>query len=160
MKLLFVMRNLCPFLCGFFCGFTLQDAYAINIQGRSGMSFGTVSAPPSGSVSITVDVNDNVSGSALLISGTPSHGGFRVKGQKKNETTISIDVQPVNNVPGLTLGSFTAVYDGATVSLPVSGHTPPSNIWRDLDLGATLTISSSVASGDHQPQFDINVNYE
>ena len=66
-------------------------------------------------------------------------------------------MSPSGTIPGITIGSFTASYDGSVISLPASGQPDPGGAGKTLRIGATLTIDSSVATGTHLPGFTVTI---
>jgi len=121
------------------------------------LDFATLVAPGSGSVSLTVGVSDDASGTAEIVAGTPLTGVYTiVKGPGPNRT-LAIDINPGSVPAGITLGSFTATYDGFSITLPASGLAAPGAQGKVLRAGATLTVDSTVAPGSHTPGLVISV---
>ncbi len=148
---------LAPLLLGAVCWLFAPPAQAQTLTENVQLSFGTVVAPASGSVTWTIDLNDSGSGTAEFLGGTTLTGDYTVKKGTGPNRPIFIDVAPNGSIPGLTIGTFTASYDGSTISLPASGQPAPGNQGKVLRIGATLTIDSTVASGTHLPGIIITI---
>jgi hypothetical protein len=122
------------------------------------LQFGTLVQPSAGSETWTMDLNDTGSGTATFAGGITLTGEYVVKKGSGPGSTISIDVAPNGSITGLTIGSFTANYDGSNISLPATGQPDPgANPGKVLRIGATLTIDTSVATGQHLPGLTITI---
>ena len=73
------------------------------------------------------------------------------------ELTLTIDVTAGAPLPGITIGSFTATYDGSPISLPATNQPASGNAGKILTLGATITITTAVGTGTNLPPFTITV---
>ena len=104
-----------------------------------------------------IDLNDSGSGTATFAGGTTLTGDYTVKKGGGQGRPIFIDVTPNGTIPGITIGSITASYDGSVISLPASGQPDPGGAGKTLRIGATLTIASSVATGTHLPGLTITI---
>lgn len=120
------------------------------------LQFGTLVQPSAGSETWTIDLSDTGSGTATFVGGTTLTGEYEVRKGPGPGNPISIDVAPNGSITGLTIGSFTANYDGSNISLPATGQPNPGN-GKILRIGATLTIDSSVATGQHLPGLTITI---
>ncbi|MEE9278858.1 MAG: DUF4402 domain-containing protein [Myxococcota bacterium] len=123
-------------------------ALAQTLEETVQLQFGTLVQPSAGSETWTIDLNDTGSGTATFVGGVTLTGEYLVRKGGGPGRPIFIDVAPNGSIPGLTMGSFTASYDGSVISLPASGQPNPAN-GKVLRIGATLTLDSSVASGQH-----------
>ena len=133
------------------------SAHAQTLTETVQLQFGVVIEPSAGSVTWTVDLNDIGSGSATPGGGITLTGDYLVKKGAGAGRPIFIDVAANGSIPGLTIGSFTASYDGSVISLPASGQPDPSGQGKVLRIGATLTIDSSVATGTPLPGITITI---
>ncbi len=84
------------------------------------LDYGTISAPALGSVTHTVGLADDASGTAYVVYGTVFTGQYEIRKGPGQYFPLFIDVAPTGSIPGLTIGSFTASYDGSPISLPAS----------------------------------------
>lgn len=145
-----------PLLLGAVCWLYAPLAQAQTLTENVQLTFGTLVAPASGSDTWTIDLNDSGSGTATFVGGTTLTGDYRVRKGSGPGRPIFIDVAANGTIPGLTIGSSTASYDGSVISLPASGQPNPGN-GKILRIGATLTIDSTVASGTHLPGITITI---
>ncbi len=121
------------------------------------LEFGILIEPAAGSENWTIDLNDTGSGTATSVGGTTLTGDYTVRKGPGAGRPLFIDVAPNGTIPGITIGSFTASYNGSVISLPASGQPDPGGGGMTLRRGATLTIDSSVATGTHLPAFTITI---
>ena len=141
---------------GAVCWLYAPPAQAQDLTENVQLSFGILVAPGSGSETWTIDLSDTGSGTAEFVGGTTLTGDYEVRKGSGPPRTIFIDVAPNGTIPGITIGSFTASYDGSVISLPASGQPNPGN-GKILKVGATLTIDSTVANGNHLPGITITI---
>ncbi len=144
-------------LLGALCLLASPSAQAQTLTENVQLQFGTVIKPAAGSVTWTIDINDGGSGSADFVKGPTLTGDYLVKKGAGAGRPIFIDVVANGSVPGITLGTITASYDGTVISLPASGQPDPGGAGKVLRVGATLTIDSSVATGSHLPGITITI---
>ena len=142
-------------LCWLYAPPAQAQTLTLNVQ----LDFGTLVQPSAGSETWTVDLNDTGSGTAEFVSEPTLTGDYEVRKGSGPPRTVFIDVAPSGTIPGLTIGSFTASYDGSVISLPASGQPNPGN-GKILRVGATLTIDSTVANGTHLPGLTITITKE
>jgi hypothetical protein len=133
------------------------EGYSQTLGKEIQLEFGKLVEPYSGSETWTVDTSDSGSGTATQVSGPNVSGEYRIKKGGGADSPLFIDVNPSGSLPGLTIGSFTATYDGSPISLPASGLPAPGSAGKILRLGATLTITTSVTTGTNLPGFTITV---
>ena len=151
------LRNaIAALLLGAVCWVYAPPAPAQGLSENVQLDFGVLVAPGSGSETWTIDLNDSGSGTAEFVGGTTLTGDYTVTKGGGAPAPIFIDVAPSGTIPGLTIGSFTASYDGSVISLPASGQANPGN-GKILRIGATLTIDSTVANGTHLPGITITI---
>ncbi len=144
------------FILGAACLLAPLTSHAQTLAETVQLQFGTILKPTAGSVTWTIDLSDGASGTASFIKGPTLTGDYLVRKGSGPGTPVDIDVSPNSSIPGITIGSFTASYDGSTITLPASGLANPAN-GKVLRIGATLTIDSSVATGSHLPGITITV---
>ena len=122
------------------------------------LDYGAVVEPTSGSVTWTVDTNDVASGTATQFSGPTFSGEYVVTKGPGPNNPIDIDVTASGSPPpGITIGSFTATYQGSPITLPAFDLNPPTGQGSVLRVGATLTITSAVTPGTKLPGFAISI---
>jgi hypothetical protein len=150
------VRYVVPALLGAACLLAPLPSHAQTLTENVQLQFGTVLKPTAGSVTWTIDLNDVGSGTASFVKGPTLTGDYLVK-RGGGPALISIDVAPNASIPGITIGSFTASYDGTVISLPATNQPDPGGPGKVLRIGATLTIDSSVATGSHLPGITITI---
>lgn len=145
------------FLLGAACLLAPRLSHAQTLTETVQLQFGTILKPTAGSVTWTIDLSDGASGTASFIKGPTLTGDYLVKKGTGPGALIDIDVAPNASIPGITIGTFTASYDGTVISLPASNQPDPGGQGKVLRVGATLTIDSSVATGSHLPGITITI---
>ncbi len=151
-----LLRAAAPFLLGAACLLTSVPARAQTLTETIQLAFGNV-VHPSGSVSWAMDLSDTGSGTATPAGGITLTGEYLVQKGPGPNRSLFIDVAPNGSIPGITIDSFTASYDGSVISLPASGLPAPGTAGKVLRVGASLTITSSVSTGTHLPGITITV---
>lgn len=133
---------------------------ALSIEEIRGLNFGTIEKPSS-TVTATVAFNGSTSGSATFIDDSDaSEGRYRIRGSSLE--TINVTASNIGNVSGINFTDIEGKYKGNTGDLMsgMSGLAAPKANGTVLEIGATLTVDSSVSAGDHQAGFIIEVNYD
>ena len=137
-------------------------AQEINIIPNSSLSFGKVVKPAIGNAQITITKNGslgNPSNAVILNSSSVSAGSQTIAGSTNNNVSISFSQCSSNSAIGLEIKNFVARYDTIDfVSFQVG--LPPPSLGTNLLYGATLVINSNAQTGNLQPCYHIDVNYE
>lgn len=125
------------------------------------MDFGVITRP-SGTVTLTLDNANGLSGTANIIdSSTAATGVYTVVGS--SVSTIGIGATDGGNVSGINFTDIKASYHGSPfVSIfgsPVGPVAAPAT-GKSLRLGGTLQITSAVTSGTYAPSLNIEVVYQ
>jgi hypothetical protein len=133
---------------------TVKIVTPLSLSTTTDLNFATIERPATSS-NLVVAPDGTTSGTATVITGTPTAGVYTVTGDAINQ--ISIAVAAGAAVTGLTLGSFTMNYNNAAYT---SGFTTAPGASTPLKIGATLGIDNTVASGTLTPGYNITILYQ
>ena len=122
------------------------------------MNFGKILKPESGSVTAVVSDTGNLSGTAQYIDASGAPGTVDISGDS-NET-VSLVIRDTSVISGMSLDNFTGSFGGQVmVGNSLTGATLTGGI-DILNIGASLTVDSTVSIGEHSPSYDVEVNYD
>ncbi len=132
----------------------------IQITAHNDMNFGRIVKPETGSETVTIGYNNNLFGTAQIISDAGAKAGTATISGSPDDL-VSITITDSTNVNGLALDNFTSSFNGFT-STDGDGITESAIIpagGGDISIGARLTIDSSAPTGEVSPSYNIEVNY-
>ncbi|MDA0781148.1 MAG: DUF4402 domain-containing protein [Rickettsiales bacterium] len=137
---------------------TVDIVAPLQVVANNDMDFGKIVQPTSGSVTAVVSDTGVLAGTADYIDTTGSEGTVNISGASTE--TVSITITDTTAITGLSLGSFTGTFGGQALS---GGSLTGATLTGGTDIfniGSTLTVDSTVATGTHSPSYDVEVTYD
>ena len=126
----------------------------IAIAKLTDLNFGTlVSGPAPGTVIVDPAGTRTASGGVSLVSSSPTAAQFNVTGQGSTAYTIAVpgSISITNGTDTMVVNTFTSNPSG-TGTLSALGA-------QQLNVGATLNVAASQASGNYTGTFNVTVAY-
>ena len=137
---------------------TVDIVAPLTVVANNDMDFGKLVQPTTGSVTAIVSDAGALTGTADYIDSTGAQGTVNISGSSTE--TVSITITDTTAITGLSLSAFSGTFGGQAL---VSGSLTGATLTGGTDvfnIGATLTVDSTVATGTHSPSYDVAVNYE
>ena len=137
---------------------TVNIVAPLTVVANNDMDFGKLVQPASGSVTAVVSDTGALTGTADYVDATGAQGTVDISGASSE--TVSITITDTTAITGLSLSNFSGTFGGQALS---GGSLTTATLTGGTDVfnvGATLTVDSTVATGVHNPSYDVEVNYD
>jgi hypothetical protein len=129
----------------------------LSVTANNDMDFGTLVKPTS-TVTAVVSDTGNLTGTADYIDNTGAAGTVDISGASSE--TVSINITDTTAVAGLGLSNFSGTFGGQALTGDSLTGATLTGLTEIFSIGATLTIDPTVATGTHNPSYDVEVTYD
>lgn len=140
-----------------------HSAYAARtIDNEQLLNFGKIAKPASGTVKVVIDRFGSLQAgtTAVTLGGFTAGGRDRIESRAQDDTiNIEFSNCPGNRNPGLTLSAFTGRYKNINFTNSRNNLPAPGLDGSAVTYGATLTVDSTVGTGNKTACYRLEVNY-